>query len=555
MFSLFIVATQDFITGADFSLAQQILLLPNKGRSTTSFIKMSGNQLEPFQLFDSSIEKNPKLLAVTFITMVLTVWVIHKKSRPTSATSTAPAGPARFYERLANALMLRGGGQIQQKKHRTAAEIMRGKHKIDVKERGGNGDAVDYRLWMQLLVYDLHGASTPDHFTAANQLSSEETLRQFHLILTSKKIPHVLYSHIYHPTQVGLLFWSQDPSYFVKHVNPLLQHGDTKARLLHTMFGKTYSNGHEQDLDYALLQKPVKMAMKKEHEYCIWYPLRRCGKFYLEEPEAQCEMLLEHALIGRSYGEKNLAHDIRLQATGLDEKDNEFVIGLVGKQLHPLAKVIQDMRKTRHTSEFIESLGPFFVGLKAFQWPPALDESFGASVPLQQSAFGVHQTGVEQQAGPTAEQTLNEAEAVDSNVPAGFGTPVRMRVPPPPVSVSATKGTKDGEEEVDETSAAGGSSSSDNNEAATSAGTSTAGGNSSVANRRPCPSSTSEKDDPPSEKEEIKPTGGGCPFAAKARARRAAEAAAKQAKEEEEKEKSITEETLKKIKNAFVTEK
>jgi chlorite dismutase len=34
----------------------------------------------------------------------------------------------------------------------------------------------------------------------------------------------------------------------------------------------------------------------------------------------------------------------------------------VGDNLHRLSKLVQDMRKTRHTAEYIESLGPFFVG-------------------------------------------------------------------------------------------------------------------------------------------------------------------------------------------------
>ena len=39
-----------------------------------------------------------------------------------------------------------------------------------------------------------------------------------------------------------------------------------------------------------------------------------------------------------------------------------FVIGLVGRELHPLSHLVQAMRKTRQTSEFIVKMGPFFVG-------------------------------------------------------------------------------------------------------------------------------------------------------------------------------------------------
>ena len=41
---------------------------------------------------------------------------------------------------------------------------------------------------------------------------------------------------------------------------------------------------------------------------------------------------------------------------------DQAVIGLMGKDLHPLSHLVQAMRKTRQTSEFIEKMGPFFVG-------------------------------------------------------------------------------------------------------------------------------------------------------------------------------------------------
>ena len=52
---------------------------------------------------------------------------------------------------------------------------------------------------------------------------------------------------------------------------------------------------------------------------------------------------------------------------GLDRDDNEFVIGLIGPELYPLSKLVKDMRATRQTSEFIQQMGPFFVGKVLFQ--------------------------------------------------------------------------------------------------------------------------------------------------------------------------------------------
>ena len=54
---------------------------------------------------------------------------------------------------------------------------------------------------------------------------------------------------------------------------------------------------------------------------------------------------------------------------GLDVHDNDFLIGLVGKELQPLSHIVQAMRKTAQTSEYMASLGPFFVGHVIWQSP------------------------------------------------------------------------------------------------------------------------------------------------------------------------------------------
>ena len=76
---------------------------------------------------------------------------------------------------------------------------------------------------------------------------------------------------------------------------------------------------------------------------------------------------MEHGGIGMRFGRAGLATDIRLACHGLDKNDNDFVIGLLGRDLHPLSAVVQRMRKTKQTAEHLESLGPFFVGQVIWQ--------------------------------------------------------------------------------------------------------------------------------------------------------------------------------------------
>jgi len=77
--------------------------------------------------------------------------------------------------------------------------------------------------------------------------------------------------------------------------------------------------------------------------------------------------LAEHGSLARRYGTAGVAADIRLACHGLDRHDNDFIVGLVGPELFPLSAVVQEMRKTEQTSQYLDSLGPFFVGKAVWQ--------------------------------------------------------------------------------------------------------------------------------------------------------------------------------------------
>ncbi len=64
-----------------------------------------------------------------------------------------------------------------------------------------------------------------------------------------------------------------------------------------------------------------------------------------QEPERRLD---EGVHSGRQFGEAGLAQDIRLACQGLDKNDNDFVIGLVGKELFPLSALVQTMRVSRY---------------------------------------------------------------------------------------------------------------------------------------------------------------------------------------------------------------
>ena len=135
------------------------------------------------------------------------------------------------------------------------------------------------------------------------------------------------------------------------------------------MLGRTYSTGREADLEDWLLEKPRRNALNPQWPWAIWYPLRRKPEFELLPKEEQGKILYEHAKIGIAFGQADYAHDIRLACHGLDKNDNEFVLGLIGRDLYPLSKVVQEMRRTQQTAKYMQSLGPFFVGKVFWQSP------------------------------------------------------------------------------------------------------------------------------------------------------------------------------------------
>jgi chlorite dismutase len=133
------------------------------------------------------------------------------------------------------------------------------------------------------------------------------------------------------------------------------------------MLGRTYSIGYEPDLPEVLLHRPKRTVLNPAWKWAVWYPLRRAGKFAQLPADEQRVILAEHGTIGMSFGVGDYAHDIRLACHGLDRDDNDFVIGLIGKELYPLSALVQTMRKTQQTSLYLERLGPFFVGRALWQ--------------------------------------------------------------------------------------------------------------------------------------------------------------------------------------------
>ncbi|MEP7304510.1 MAG: chlorite dismutase family protein [Acidobacteriota bacterium] len=236
-------------------------------------------------------------------------------------------------------------------------ETRRGPEPPDISEKGGmkagQPQRADTRLFMQLLAFG--GCVEPAPLVDA---------------LERGGIDGVLYQDVNDPRGVALLTFSENPEHFIDRVRPLLNHGPFVAltqKPEYTMMGRTYSIGYEPDLIDVLLHRPRRTVLNPDWRWSVWYPLRRSGRFAQLPPEEQRVILAEHGAIGMSFGAADLAHDVRLACHGLDKGDNDFVIGLIGKDLYPLSAIVQAMRKTQQTSLYLERLGPFFIGRAVWQ--------------------------------------------------------------------------------------------------------------------------------------------------------------------------------------------
>lgn len=179
-----------------------------------------------------------------------------------------------------------------------------------------------------------------------------------------------VYEDINDPRGLGVLTLSEDPGEFVARVRPLLNGGPFASLVQkpeYTMLGRTYGLGYEPDLMDVLLHRPRRTVLNAEWPWAVWYPLRRSGRFAQLPEQEQRVILAEHGTIGRSFGAADLAHDIRLACHGLDKNDNDFIVGLIGKELYPLSAIVQTMRDTQQTSLYLERLGPFFIGRAVYQ--------------------------------------------------------------------------------------------------------------------------------------------------------------------------------------------
>ncbi len=232
------------------------------------------------------------------------------------------------------------------------------RERLDLSEKGRrNGEIIslDRRLFMKFTAF----TGCPHPQAAAERLALSG-------------IAGVLYIDANDPQGIGVMAASEDPDTFVGMLRETFNEApfdDFEHRPEYDMLGRSYSIGYEPDLEDTLLVKPLQKLLNPKHRWAIWYPLQRAKRFQTLPADHQRQILAEHGTLAKRYGQAGVAADVRLACHGLDRDDNDFIVGLLGANLHPLSAVVQEMRKTEQTSQYLDSLGPFFVGKAAWQSP------------------------------------------------------------------------------------------------------------------------------------------------------------------------------------------
>jgi chlorite dismutase len=230
---------------------------------------------------------------------------------------------------------------------------------LDLREKGGPKDGQpqfsDKRLFMQLTAF----GGCRDAQPLINGL-------------IGCGVDCVLYEEVGDPTGVAVLAMTENPELFVTKLRRDLASGpfkDLRVKNEFSMLGRTYALGYEPKLEDWLLHRSRRVTTDPATPWAIWYPLRRTGAFARLPRSEQQQILREHGAIGRQFGDAGVAADVRLACHGLDKNDNDFVIGLIGKELAPLSQLVEAMRPTVQTSQYLENIGPFFVGRALWRTP------------------------------------------------------------------------------------------------------------------------------------------------------------------------------------------
>ena len=234
-------------------------------------------------------------------------------------------------------------------------------HETSVIEREAAPESGRGCLFIQLCVYTGCRDTTPI-VSALERLETES----------------VLYADANDPLGIAVLIIQDDEDFLVGPLRETLARtpfSDLTRRPELTMLGRSYLLGHEKTPEETLFRQPRRRLLESDCAWACWYPLRRRGSYEILDPESRRWIQGEHIQMARRAGEAGKVVDVRLACHGLNTRDDDFIVGLLGPQLQWLSRLVQEMRSSRQTAEHLEHMGPFFVGRTIWRTGPRWADS------------------------------------------------------------------------------------------------------------------------------------------------------------------------------------
>ncbi len=247
----------------------------------------------------------------------------------------------------------------------------------------------DNTLFVQLQVFDIEPAAGPRALVSA--LSRR---------LREKRIDGVIYGDANDHRGLGLLTWASDPAAILENVHALLggkRFSALTPRPGWVMFGRV--SGESADA-------VPEVVLHAEQRWATWYPTRNKPEWGTLDKAKKTAAQKEHGAVAKKFIDNDKVSYVRLSCNGLDPEDNDHIFGLTATSLEDISLLQEAMRGTSQIANYVDKIGPVFVGRKVWQNPePAKPE---AEVPEDDTAPETE--AAETEAAPEAE---TESEAVE----------------------------------------------------------------------------------------------------------------------------------------------
>jgi chlorite dismutase len=217
----------------------------------------------------------------------------------------------------------------------------------------------DNTLFVQLQVFDIEPAAGPRAIVSA--LSRR---------LREKRIDGVIYGDANDHRGIGLLTWASDPAAILENVHALLggkRFSALTPRPGWVMFGRVSGESAEGLPD---------VVLHAEQRWATWYPMRNKAEWGTLDQAKKAAAQKEHGAVAKEFVDSDKVSYVRLSCNGLDPEDNDHIFGLTATSLEDISLLQEAMRGTSQIANYVDKIGPVFVGRKVWQNPePAKPEA------------------------------------------------------------------------------------------------------------------------------------------------------------------------------------